>query len=168
MFIAWERKSQCHKVIINAFWKAPELTDKACFGGKSYSCFVYHLTLASTPKEVSTHQLLWSLLRLQGESHSGLLYFVTAEFPTSKSCSTLWSIGHRTVHQRDTSHKPIVKCITFVSVWSNQFCFLFIVYKLPDELLPCLGKGAFVNWYINKTALSRPGKNTVNKFLAVK
>ena len=38
-------------MIINAFWNALELAEKACFDGKSYSCFMYLLTLASIPNE---------------------------------------------------------------------------------------------------------------------
>ena len=72
------------------------------------------LSLASTPKEcvVSTN---WSLLLLQGESHSGLLSHVSAEFSINKTCFRLWSIW-RTILSTSvpTFREPIVKGTTFV------------------------------------------------------
>ena len=53
-----------------------------------------------------------SLLLLLGESHSGLLSLVSAEFSTNKSCSRLWSICG--LISEPTSRKLIVKGTTFV------------------------------------------------------
>ena len=91
---------------INALWKSRELAAKACYDGKSYSWFM-HLSLASTPKECVASTNFFDLL-LQDDSHSGQLSLVSAEFPTNKSCSTLWSIWPSTVNQRVQKSIPFV------------------------------------------------------------
>ena len=57
-YFATQRKSQWHKVVIDAFWKSGEFTDNVCFGGESYSSLTPLLIITSSLEEciASTNQ----------------------------------------------------------------------------------------------------------------
>ena len=110
------------------------------------------------------HQPFWSLLLLQGESHSGLRSLLSAEFPTNKGCSTLWVIWTACAHpmHRLSEVSLLSLCSTAYrnpadrSLPGRGFeagswfsCTYFNIHKHPYGLLPWLGKGVFVSLTIN-------------------